>query len=89
MENDWRLFREQDKYLHGATLIKQLYKPSTPFNDHDHCEFCMTKFGIGNNELKQGYSTEDKNIWICSQCYDDFNKQFKWKIKKTNQGTVL
>lgn len=82
MNNDWRLFREQDKYLHGVTLIKQTYKPNHPFNDHDHCEFCMTKFGKEPDALKQGYSTEDGNIWICSQCYYDFKEQFAWKVRE-------
>lgn len=80
MESDWRLFREQDKYLQGVTLIKQLYKSNNPLNDHDHCEFCMAKFGKEDGELKQGYSTEDRNIWICPQCYDDFKKQFEWNV---------
>lgn len=78
MDNDWRLFREQEKYLHGVTLIKQPYKSNNPANDHDHCEFCMAKFGKGIDELKQGYRTEDDSIWICPQCYDDFKKQFEW-----------
>lgn len=80
MENDWRLFREQDKYLLGVSLVKGSYKSNNPFNDHDHCEFCMAKFGKGNNELKEGYSTEDGSIWICPQCYDDFKEQFKWTV---------
>ena len=80
MENDWRLFREQDKYLSGVSLVKGLYKPNTSFNDHDHCEFCMAKFGKGNNDLKEGYSTEDGSIWICPECYDDFKEQFKWTV---------
>ena len=81
MNNDWRLFREQEKYLHGVTLIKRAYKSNNPLSDHDHCEFCMAKFGKGNNELKQGYCTEDGSIWICSQCYEDFNVQFEWNVK--------
>ena len=47
MDSDWRLFREQDKYLRGVTLIRQSYISNNPFNDHDHCEFCMAKFGKG------------------------------------------
>ena len=82
MDNDWRLFREQDKYLYGVTLIKQSYKPNNLLNDHDHCEFCMAKFGKENGDLKQGYSTENGNIWICSQCYDDFKERFQWRVKQ-------
>ena len=80
-ENDWRLFREQEKYLLGVSLVKRSYKSNNPFNDHDHCEFCMAKFGIGDDELKQGYSTDDSNIWICPCCYDDFKEQFKWIVE--------
>lgn len=79
--NDWRLFRGQEKYLHGATLVQQSYKPSSPSNDHDHCEFCMDTFGNGADELKCGYSTEDNAIWICPQCYNDFKKIFEWSVK--------
>lgn len=81
MENDWRLFREQDKYLKGVLLVEQSYKSNNPFNDHDHCEFCMAKFGKENGELKQGYSTEDNSIWICPQCYNDFKEQFEWNVR--------
>ena len=80
MDQDWRLFREQERYLHGVTLIKQSYQSNNPFNDHDHCEFCMAKFGKGADELKQGYSTEDASIWICPECYNDFKKQFEWNV---------
>ena len=82
MEEDWRLLRGQDSYLHGATLIKHPYKPSNPLNDHDHCEFCTRKFGNGKDDLKQGYSTEDNYTWICSQCYDDFKERFEWNVKQ-------
>ena len=81
MDNDWRLFREQENYLYGATLVQQSYKSSDPLNDHDHCEFCMDKFGYGIDDLKYGYSTEDNRIWICPKCYNDFKKQFAWTIK--------
>jgi ribosomal protein L37AE/L43A len=80
MNNDWRLFREQDKYLYGVTLIQQDYHPSDSKNDHDHCEFCMEKFGKGTDDLKSGYSTLDNSIWICPKCYEDFKNNFLWKV---------
>lgn len=79
MNNDWRLLRGQEKYLFGVTLVKQDYSPRNHLNDHDHCEFCMAKFGKGHDGLKQGYSTEDNDIWICSRCYNDFKNQFEWR----------
>ena len=65
MNNDWRLFREQEKYLKDAVLVAQKYKPYNPQNDHDHCEFCMTKFSSSPEDLHFGYSTKDRKIWIC------------------------
>lgn len=81
METDWRLFREQGKYLFAASLLKRAYNSDNPFNDHDHCEFCMAKFGKENGDLTQGYCTENRNIWICPMCYDDFKEQFQWKVR--------
>ena len=78
---DWRLFREQERYLTGAHLIYHLYEPHNPSNDHDHCEFCMAKFGKGDADLKIGYSTLNNEIWICPKCYKDFKDRFGWKLE--------
>ena len=82
MDNDWRLLREQEKYLYGVTLVHHSYETNSQVNDHDHCEFCMQKFGRNTEDLKYGYSTEDNSIWICPQCYNDFKEQFAWVVKK-------
>ena len=42
-ENDWRL-RGQEDYLHGATLVRKRYRARGEDAEHDHCEFCWTKF---------------------------------------------
>jgi hypothetical protein len=42
-KDDWRL-RNQERYLKGATLYRRQYEPASEQNDHDHCEFCFTKF---------------------------------------------
>ena len=81
MQEDWRLFKQQEKYMYGILLIKQPYKPQNKNNDHDHCEFCMNKFGFGIDDLHYGYSSEDRSIWVCEQCYEDFKNKFKWKVK--------
>lgn len=80
MKDDWRLLRGQLNYLYGSTLIHHNYKSSSKTNDHDHCEFCMQKFGFGAADLHIGYSTEDNDIWICEKCYKDFNKLFNWNV---------
>lgn len=80
MIDDWRLLKGQENYLYGVQLIYHAYIPANPHNDHDHCEFCMEKFGNSPKCLHVGYSTIDNEIWICEQCYYDFKKQFEWKI---------
>ena len=42
-ERDWRL-RGQQSYLQGATLVGKRYRAKSANTEHDHCEFCWTKF---------------------------------------------
>ncbi len=73
----------QERYLKGATLIWGPYRPRSPDNDHDHCEFCQEKFMMtgGPESLHQGYCTPDRNRWICQPCFNDFLDLFSWKFK--------
>lgn len=43
MNDNWRL-RGQEDFLEGATLVYKKYWDRRPDDDHDHCEFCWTKF---------------------------------------------
>ncbi len=79
-KDDWRLFRNQINYLYQAHLSYHQYVPSSPGNDHDHCEFCMDKFGVDDSNLHVGYSTQNGAIWICEKCYQDFAKMFHWTV---------
>lgn len=81
-QDDWRLLRGQELYLNGVVLVKQQYKPSDRSNDHDHCEFCMEKFCECEGALNFGYSTTDRKIWICPQCFEDFYIQFGWTVRE-------
>ena len=78
METDWRLTNQMN-YLYKAGLIKSIFKKSSN-NDHEHCEFCWSKFGEEDNTLHVGYCTIDKRVWICKQCYNDFKEQFDWHL---------
>ena len=79
MQNDWRL-NGQETCLCGATLIYQPWKPANPRNDHDHCEFCWEKFANYPGCLREGYSTTDRERWICEACFKDFAAQFEWEV---------
>ena len=48
--------------------------------DHDHCEFCGTKFSDTiPDALKIGYTTKDDYRWICQQCFEDFKDMFEFR----------
>lgn len=81
-QDDWRLFKDQINYLYKSMLLHHSYTPASPNNDHDHCEFCMGKFGFDETDLHYGYSTEDNYTWICENCFKDFKKMFKWNVKE-------
>ena len=78
--NDWRL-QGQEKYLKGARLCYKNYVDRKTQTDHDHCEFCGTKFSEAiPDALKAGYTTTDDYRWICLQCFDDFKEMFEFKV---------
>ena len=78
MKNDWRL-TNQLGYLFRAKLHRKTFK-RTEQNDHEHCEFCMDKFGEEPGLLHTGYCTEDEYRWVCDQCFYDFKGLFEWEV---------
>lgn len=79
--SDWRRMG-QEKYLMGVLLVKKGYRKYREEWDHDHCEFCMTKFSERPGDLNEGYTTEDEYRWICEKCYEDFKEQFHWSVRE-------
>lgn len=45
---------------------------------HEHCVFCTEKITTRDNRIC--YCTDKFSVWICKTCFDDFNKQFNWRI---------
>jgi hypothetical protein len=80
-ENDWRL-QGQEAYLKGISLWWMKYSPYSGTWEHDHCEFCGTKFMDEDNAdvITHGYSTNDKYRWICETCFEDFHDLFNWTV---------
>jgi hypothetical protein len=81
--NDWR-FTDQERYLKGVPLLWRSYRPASEGNDHDHYEFCWTKFMAGgvHDTLSEGYSTLDGYRWVCKACFDDFVDLFGWQVDR-------
>jgi hypothetical protein len=80
---DWRLSGPTKDFLRQACLRWQKYASSDATNDHDHCEFCWTKFMVGgaSDSLEEGYATADGHYWICKQCFADFSGRFQWRVE--------
>ena len=80
IKTDWR-YQNQEKYLTGLKFTFCSYQSQND-NDHDHCEFCGSKFSntIDNN-LKEGWTDDARYRWICSECFNLFQSELNLKIK--------
>jgi hypothetical protein len=78
-KDDWR-YTGQDKYLLNKEFEWRDFDGS--IREHDHCEFCCSKFSEQSEDLHMGYCTKDKYHWICEQCYKDFKDTFHWVVIK-------
>lgn len=78
INKDWRL-RNQMAYLYKVKLkhVKYFIHGNS---DHDHCEFCSSKFAEDNACLREGYCTMNNYHWICETCYQDFKDMFHWTV---------
>lgn len=77
---DWRR-QGQEKYLTKVSLVEKEYSPYRQDWDHDHCEFCGSKFSLDKHDLHHGYATTDCYHWICEQCFEDFSDEYQWKVE--------
>jgi len=77
----------QEKYLSGVTLVRRQWRESRPGWDHDHCEFCLAKFGDERlpDVLREGWTKLNEYRWICDTCFSDFKDQFKWHIQEKSK----
>lgn len=80
--SDWRL-QGQEFYLKGVTLTRRAWQETRPGWDHDHCEFCGTKFRDERipDAVHVGWTTLDEYQWICDGCCRDFHEQFGWQLQ--------
>ncbi|WP_412063595.1 hypothetical protein [Rubrivirga sp. IMCC45206] len=81
-DDDWRL-TGQEAYLTGVALCWREYRRYSETWDHDHCEFCWSKFAepsVNPEALHAGYATLDEYRWVCNQCFGDFRQRFGWTI---------
>ena len=86
MAEDWRE-QGQEEYLRGLTFAKRKYKRYSEQWDHDHCEFCWSKFCEESSKeatrggcFTDGYATLDSYRWICETCFHDFREKYRLKL---------
>lgn len=72
--SDWRR-QGQEHYLTGRVWLHRVYRPWRDDWDHDHCEFCGTKFSIAELDQHIGYVTDDGYHWVCEDCFADFEEE--------------
>lgn len=84
MTDDWRL-QGQERFLMGAVLCRRRYRKHREDWEHDHCEFCGTKFAERQGDTNEGYATPDGYHWICDRCFSDFRERFAWKVDEGPQ----
>jgi hypothetical protein len=63
----------QEAYLKGVKLLSAT-------RDHNHCEFCGSRFSLRPGDLSEGYTTENQYRWICTLCFQDFRASFEWPV---------
>lgn len=95
--DDWRL-QGQEEYLRNVELVRMPYETPRPAWDHDHCEFCSTKFVVAPaaetdaDAVTEGYTTTTSHShgaqyhWICPDCFGDFAESFGWRVAYAPPG---
>lgn len=78
--DDWRN-RGQECFLANEHLQRMTYQAPSDIWTHDHCEFCWATFSeYGEQDLREGYTTDDHYHWICDDCYNDLKELFHWSV---------
>ena len=79
--DDWRI-SGQDRYLAGAMFQFRSYETPRPGWDHDHCDFCWSKFCAEKNGdcLNEGFVTLDGKHWVCRPCFEEFRNLFHFAV---------
>lgn len=73
---DWRI-RWQSEYLQNKTFVFKKIET----DDHEHCEFCFDK--VCKDDNIEGYMTLNHAYYVCRECFNDFEKDFGFKVFKT------
>lgn len=79
--DDWRIMG-QERYLMNKRLQCMKFDRSICIEDYTQCEFCWCTFDEDPNEPLMAYFEPNEKVWICEECFNDFQKYFHWEIDK-------
>lgn len=85
MDGDWRL-QGQERYLTDAHLTWRPWTQTRSDWDHDHGEFCFSKFSVeaqDDDVLNAGWTTAGAERWICDPGAKDFRERFGLVLERT------
>lgn len=89
MNDDWRL-HGQDRWLMGKSFSIRCFVKQSDKLDHEHCEFCWAKLSERDGDLHRGYCTgpddEGRFFWVCPTCFQDFRKEFRWRLSENEKS---
>lgn len=83
--DDWRIMG-QEGYLMDKELEHRRYDISLCFEDFHQCDFCYAKFDNDPNHPKDAYFDPTTKAWVCEECFNDFQRYFRWTVKEINIG---
>ena len=76
--------QSQEQHLVGLVLAFKRYSTRSHSLIPDSCECCGIEFvekATKPGVLSEGYATEDKLHWVCSDCFDDLKDRYRWQLR--------
>ena len=73
------------RFLMNRVLRREAYRSANPdwLGDHEHCIFCGAKFSERDEDLREGFVTDDDLYWICENCFkenkDKYGLNERWE----------
>ena len=83
--NDWRIMG-QEGYLLDKQLLHIRFDRALCVEDFDQCEFCWAVFDKDKEHPKTAYFEPEKKVWVCEDCFRDFQPYFLWTVEEMVTG---
>ena len=78
--DDWRVMG-QEGYLMNCHLQHRTFDRALCIEDYTQCEFCYAVFDKDKAHPLQAYFEPNKKVWVCENCFRDFQPYFHWMVE--------